>query len=104
MIFDLDVSDVGVGLIYQSLAISLTVLEGTTIFELSYRTLSITYKSTTGCLAVFSFLTITAISFDHFLAVHLRPNYRGCRDGEKDEGGDYTAVVGSRTNGDDVCT
>ena len=48
LISNLAVSDVGIGLTCQPLAIALTVLEGTTIFELSYTTLSIAYKSPTG--------------------------------------------------------
>ena len=76
LVFNLAVSDVGVGLICMPLSIALTALEGTKDFELSCSKLSVAFKSTAGCLAVLSFLTITAISFDRFLAVHLKLNYR----------------------------
>ena len=76
LIFNLAVSDVGVGLICQPLIIVSQVVEARKGSELSCSKLTIAYKSTVGCLAVVSILTITSISFDRFLAVSLKLNYR----------------------------
>ena len=76
LLCSLSISDLGVGLICQPLYIALRVAETKVDRELSCK-LSIAYSSFTGCLATLSFLTITAISFDRFLAVHLGLKYRG---------------------------
>ena len=76
LLCSLSISDLGVGLICQPLYIALRVAESKVDRELSCK-LSIAYSSFTGCLATLSFLTITAISFDRFLAVHLGIKYRG---------------------------
>ena len=76
LLCSLSISDLGVGLICQPLYIALRVAETKVNRELSCK-LSIAYSSFTGCLATLSFLTITAISFDRFLAVHLGLKYRG---------------------------
>ena len=76
LLCSLSVSDLGVGLICQPLYIALRVAETKIDRELSCK-LSIAYSSFTGCFAALSFLTITAISFDRFLAVHLGIKYRG---------------------------
>ena len=72
----LTISDLGVGAICQPLFIALRVTETLDDIELSCK-IGIAYSSTVGCLVILSFLTITAISFDRFLAVHLKLNYRG---------------------------
>ena len=76
LLCSLSISDLGVGLICQPLYIALRVAETKVDRQLSCK-LSIAYSSFTGCLATLSFLTITAISFDRFLAVHLGLKYRG---------------------------
>ena len=72
----LAISDLGVGIICQPLFITLRVTETLDDKELSCK-IGIAYSSTVGCLVILSFLTITAISFDRFLAVLLKLNYRG---------------------------
>ena len=75
LLCSLSISDLGVGLISQPLFIALRVAETKIDRELSCN-LSIAYSSCTGCLVAVSFLAITAISFDRFLAVHLGIKYR----------------------------
>ena len=78
LILNLTVSDVGVGLICQSLATATPLLKSTIDFSQQFfcSKLGVAVISTAKCLVVVSFLTITAISFDRFLAVHLKFNYR----------------------------
>lgn len=75
LLCNLAVSDLGVGLISQPLFIALRIVEARGDKYLSCK-LGIAYFSTAGCLAWLSLLTITAISFDRFLAVHLTTSYR----------------------------
>ena len=75
LLCNLAVSDLGVGLISQPLYIALRATEATGDIELSCK-VGIAYFSTAGCLAWLSLITVTAISFDRFLAVHLALNYR----------------------------
>ena len=76
LVFNLAVSDIEVGSICQPHLIVSNVVEARKGFGMSCSKLSKAFKSTAGCLALLSFLTITAISFDRFLAVHLKLNYR----------------------------
>ena len=75
LLCNLAVSDLGVGLISQPLFIAFGVVELEGDAELSCK-INIAVRSTTGHLGVLSFLTLTAISFDRFLAVHLMLSYR----------------------------
>ena len=75
LLCSLSISDLGVGLISQPLFIALRVAETKVDKDLMCK-LSTAYSSCTGCLAAVSFLTITTVSFDRFLAVHLGLKYR----------------------------
>ena len=75
LLCNLAISDLGIGLICQPLFIAVGVIEAKGNIELSCK-IAIALKSTTGCLGTLSFITITAISFDRFLAIHLGLSYR----------------------------
>ena len=99
----LAISDLGVGAICQPLFIALRVTETLDDIELSCK-IGIAYSSTVGCLVILSFLTITAISFDRFLAVHLKLKLSWCRDGEKSKSCRFTVVAGIGAIRNDVCS
>ena len=75
LLCNLAISDLGVGLVAQPLFIALRVAESRGQVDLSCK-LGLVYFPIVGCLAWLSFLTLTTISFDRFLAVHLGPKYR----------------------------
>ena len=75
LLCNLAISDLGVGLVAQPLFIALRVTEAKGLVDISCY-LGFAYFSTAGCLVWLSLMTVTAISVDRFLAVHLAIKYR----------------------------
>ena len=75
LIITLAVSDLGVGLVAQPLYIAARVAELSSSSD-NYCSLSIAYRVAVVCLSGLSFLIMTAISFDRFLAICLCMEYR----------------------------
>ena len=75
LLCNLAISDLGVGLVAQPLFIALRVAESRGQVDLACK-LGVAYFSIAGWLAWLSLLTVTAISVDRFLAVHLAIKYR----------------------------
>lgn len=75
LIFTLALSDLGVGLIAEPLYIAARVAELQNSTGM-FCPLSVAYNVAVVCLSGFSFLIITAISFDRFLAICLCMKYR----------------------------